>query len=238
MIMGAMDSETDLVFEAAGNERIRIGGFEFAEGPFGSGTLIAAKSLMGMSNSAACVMAGIERFRPDAFIIQGTAGAHDPKLHRGDLVIAESFVNIGRYRSEPAPEGGGVHTECWKPFRTELYDGKAVKKTLALDSDPALLDAVSTVPYSAGRVVCGVHGSGDVWNNEIDRIKQLRETYGSDCEEMEGFAAVQICAAFGIPALGIRVISNSAFYEEETFDESTAADCQRFVLDAARRILG
>lgn len=236
--MGAMDCETDLLFEATGAaERKRVGGFEYAEGAYCGGTLIAAKSLMGMSNSAACAMAGILGFSPDAFIVQGTAGAHAEGLHRGDIVLAERFVNIGRYRSAHAAEGGGVHTDRWDPLNSELFMDGRVVKTLELRSDRFMLETAASAPYDGGRLVRGVHGSGDVWNNEADRIIQLRNIYGSDCEEMEGFAAAQICAAFGVPFLGIRIISNSALHEGEVFDEAYAAGCQRFVLEAARRIL-
>lgn len=43
---------------------------------------------------------------------------------------------------------------------------------------------------------------------------------GSDCEEMEGFAAGQVCKAFGVPFIDIRVLSNSELHPGEEFDKS------------------
>ena len=90
--------------------------------------------------------------------------------------------------------------------------------------------------YTRGRVVEGVIGSANVWNNELDRIAWFHQRYGTSVEEMEGAAAAQICAAYGVPFLCVRVLSNNKT-NGGAYDPTTAADCQRFVLELAAAYL-
>lgn len=43
---------------------------------------------------------GIIKYFPDLIINQGTSGGHDPKLHAGDIVLAEKVINIGAVKTE------------------------------------------------------------------------------------------------------------------------------------------
>ena len=78
-------------------------------------------------------------------------------------------------------------------------------------ADGQLLAAANSVKatYHRGRVVEGVIGSSDVWNSELDRIEQMHREYGTSVEDMETASAAQIASAYGIPFLGIRVVSNN-----------------------------
>ena len=57
--------------------------------------------------------------------------------------------------------------------------------------DGKLLKAAEQVKtkYHTGR---GVIGSGDEWNNQLDRIALLRERYHTAVEDMESAAAAQL----------------------------------------------
>ena len=46
-------------------------------------------------------------------------------------------------------------------------------------------------------------------------------------EEMEAAASAQICAAYGVPFLTVRILSNTAVHGEP-FDERTGEACQKF----------
>ena len=43
---------------------------------------------------------GIIKYFPDLIINQGPSGGHDPKLHAGDIVLAEKVINIGAVKTE------------------------------------------------------------------------------------------------------------------------------------------
>ena len=46
----------------------------------------------------------------------------------------------------------------------------------------------------------------------------------------------QVCKAFGVPFIDIRVLSNSEYYPGEIFDKSYALLCQEFCLDFIEKI--
>lgn len=78
------------------------------------------------------------------------------------------------------------------------------------------------------KIARGILGSADEWNNQIDRIVLLREKYGTTAEEMESAATAQVCQSYGVPFIGIRILSNTIVNHED-YDESVAIDCQKFV---------
>ena len=63
--------------------------------------------------------------------------------------------------------------------------------------------------YTKGRVVEGVIGSSDLWNDEVDRVLALHQTYGTVVEEMETASAAQVAAQLATPFLGVRVVSDN-----------------------------
>ena len=68
-------------------------------------------------------------------------------------------------------------------------------------------------------------GSGDWWNNELDRIAWLHGRFGTMAEEMEAAASAQICQAYGMPFLTVRILSNTAVHGEP-FDERTGSNAR------------
>jgi adenosylhomocysteine nucleosidase len=53
---------------------------------------------------------------------------------------------------------------------------------------------------------------------------------------METASAAQIAAAFHVPFLGIRVVSNN-ITNDGAYDNRTAAACQSYVLDVVRQYI-
>ena len=58
---------------------------------------------------------------------------------------------------------------------------------------------------------------------------RLREQAGEDCEDMESLAAYRICQRFGVPCLGLRVISNNEL-TGEVYRRTVGEDLQDFIL--------
>jgi len=102
-------------------------------------------------------------------------------------------------------------------------------------ADEALLAAARSVSdrYRRGRIVDGVIGSSEIWNSELDRIQQFHDRFGTAAEEMETAAAAQIAGLFGVPFLGIRVVSNN-ITNGGAYDATTGEACQDFVLDVVK----
>ena len=75
--------------------------------------------------------------------------------------------------------------------------------------------------------------SYDSWESRVDNILFLHEKFGSSCEEMETFAAAKVCRIYGVPFLGVRIISNSASNDEEFIPE-TGHECQAVVIEIVK----
>jgi adenosylhomocysteine nucleosidase len=83
----------------------------------------------------------------------------------------------------------------------------------------------------------GVIASGDTWNSELDRIKDLHDRFGTTAEEMEAAAAAQIAGGFQIPFLGIRVVSNN-ITNGEGYDPKVGEACQDYVYEVVKAYIG
>ena len=244
MIQGPMPIEAERLAARLENvEREETGNFIFYIGTLAGHTVVVAKTSKGMENAAAATAVGIERYRPAAVINQGTAGGHDPALQVGDIVLGARVTNIGNLKTADRPAGAGSDPFAWKPMDVMASEGSAgedknAERIRCYEADPALLAAGRSVKdrYTRGRGVEGVIGSANVWNNELDRIAWFHQRYGTSVEEMEGAAAAQICAAYGVPFLCVRVLSNNKT-NGGAYDPTTAADCQRFVLELAAAYL-
>ena len=231
-VIGAMESEISLVIAGIENKSTRrIGGWDFISGTIGEKPVTAVRCFIGMANSAAATALLIENYNPRCVIIQGTCGGHNPLLHRGDIIIGERVIENCRRETSPLGEGEGSRFESSRPIKAQIPCGNTCERASEIFCDSALMEKAKTVPYSKGRLITGCISCGDVFNRERDVLKYLHSVRGSDCEEMEGFAVGQVCKAFGVPFIDIRVLSNSELYPEEEFDESYASQCQEFCLD-------
>lgn len=227
---GAMDAETlYLMNELVHAERVVLGCWKCMRGTLDGIPTVIVRTNQGMANAAASTALAIEQFHPCAVINQGTSGGHAPELHRGDIVIGSRVINMTAVRTPDRARGTGIDMDNAQPrgleiANTEPGDGRKMTEFLP---DTALLEAAKQVAWSEGRVVSGTIGSGDIWNNELDRIHWLHTNWGTMTEEMEAAACAQICAAYEIPFLGVRILSNTALHGE-SFDEATGLACQKF----------
>ena len=120
----------------------------------------------------------------------------------------------------------------------EIFDKTLgqTRKVLDFPCDERLGDAAMKVQTDVyvGR---GVIGSADEWNNQLDRIALLRERYKTAVEDMESAAPAELCLAYGIPFLGIRIISNS-IVTGESFEEAVGVDVQKFAVSFVEQLHG
>ncbi|MBQ0083230.1 MAG: 5'-methylthioadenosine/S-adenosylhomocysteine nucleosidase [Clostridiales bacterium] len=237
MFLCPMDCELSAILSALENpKKENIGCYEYYSGTLCGTPAVAVKTQIGSVNCAAALNIGIMKFSPSYVILQGTAGAHSKDLHRGDIVIAKSIVPIAAYVSSERKKGEGISPDNWFFCGALELKKNELSGRSELLCDSGLIDTAAALPYTAGKKVIGVIGSGDVWNKELDMIEYLNRRFGTLCEEMEGFAAAQICAQYNIPFADIRVISNNEWYPDETFLSESAALCQQFCIELAKKL--
>jgi adenosylhomocysteine nucleosidase len=221
----------------------KSGSFVFYKGKLDGYPVIIAKTGKGMENTAAATAVAIEKYNPAAIINQGTSGGHDPGLHVFDIVLGKRTVNLGSLKTGSLNENEGIEPKNWIPMDLMASEGSAgedpdAEKIRYFKGDEELLAAANAVKdeYEKGKVVEGTIGSADVWNNEVDRINWFHEKFGTSVEEMEGAAGAQIAAAYEVPYLGIRVLSNNKVNGGE-YNPETAEANQAYVLEVLKEYI-
>ncbi|MCG8530793.1 MAG: 5'-methylthioadenosine/S-adenosylhomocysteine nucleosidase [Desulfovibrionales bacterium] len=240
VIQGAMDVETKAMVDQLSNVTEQVfGDWHFFTGELDGYPVVIAKTEIGMTNAAASTLLAIEKFDPAYIINQGTSGGHDPKLHRYDIVLGTTTVNIGAFRTNHGDVKAGVAPEKWIPMSVGFSEDEHSEKGSVLKGDAALLDTAKRVAgaHTKGQVVEGVIGSADQWNRELDRIRWIHEQYGTSVEEMETASAAQVARAYNVPFLGIRILSNSEWHDGETFDPQAGVDCQNYVMTVVKALI-
>ena len=247
MIQGPMPIEAEYFASLLQDVKIEhSGNATFYLGTLNDYPIVVAQTGKGLENTAAATAIGIERYRPIAIINQGTSGGHDPTLHVGDIVLGKRSVNANNFKTARLPSGQGSDPMQWLPMDIMASEGSAGEGEAAVDAekiryyegDATLLAIANAVKpsYKRGKVVEGTIGSGNFWNNELDRIAWLHQHFGTSVEEMETSAAAQVALAYDVPFLGIRVLSNN-ITNDGHYDPTTSVDCQQFVKAVVLRFI-
>jgi adenosylhomocysteine nucleosidase len=233
LVQGAEMTELGPLLAALQNKQEhRVGAWHFWRGTLRGKSAVISLTEVGPMNAAAATALGIERWQPRVILNQGTSGAHDPQLQVRDIVLGVKNVEFNAFKTQPAKDGEGASLDRIVPSTTKMRIGQLENRVgfEMFPSHPQLLEHALSTPYHKGRVLRGVVGSGHQWNREIDRIRWLRKTYGSDVEDMESAYAAAVAYAFEIPFLSVRIVSDSEFHSPE-FIRETGSDCAEFVLD-------
>lgn len=241
VVQGAMKSEIEKLAGRLDNVTIdQVGGWTFWCGTVDGYLVIVSRTLKGGANAAAATAIAIERYNPIAIINQGTAGGHDPSLHLYDIVLGTRAVSLGAFRSPFRQAGAGSNTLDWVPLNLMASDGSAgndptARRAAQFSGDTLLLTVARRVTWrpTRGRVVEGVIGSSDVWNDEIDRITWFHTRYGTSVEDMETASAAQIAGLFHIPFIGIRIVSDNTT-NGDAYEPKTGEACQDYVYQIVR----
>jgi adenosylhomocysteine nucleosidase len=241
VVQGAMPSETEKLASCLDNVAIeKIGGWTFWRGTVDGYPVIVSRTLKGTANAAAATAIAIEHFNPIAIINQGTAGGHEPSLHLYDIVLGNSAVSLGAFRSPYRPAGAGSNALDWVPLNLMASAGSAgndstARRVARFSGDSLLLVVARRAEklHTRGHVVGGVIGSSDMWNDEIDLIGRYHMKYGTSVEDMETASAAQIAGTFHVPFLGIRVVSDNTT-NGDAYDPRTGEACQDYVFQVVK----
>ncbi len=240
IVQGAMNVETDVLVSALTESRdYAAGHWHYVAGKIDGYPVVVNITRCGVENASASTALAIETFHPCALINQGTAGAHDPKLRRGDIVIASDCFNVAAWKALPAKRGEGSDYHNITLLDVNFYDEyENGEEFVFLPADGKLKALALAVKgkYSGGKIVEGRIATSDAWENRVDHILFIHEKFGSSCEEMETFAAAKVCRVYGVPFLGVRIISNSVLTGEEFIPE-IGHDCQKFVIEIVKNYI-
>ncbi|HYO80766.1 MAG TPA: 5'-methylthioadenosine/S-adenosylhomocysteine nucleosidase [Bryobacteraceae bacterium] len=227
LLQAALPEELGPVLEVLTTPAIcEIGPWRFWSGRILGLEVVLSRTDEGPLNAAAATALGLHSFQPQALINYGIAGAHDPALRKGDLIVGTEAVDYSGFRSSSACEGEGIDCGRWAPKPHKIRTGPdTVTPFHRFCSDPALVELARRLPYAGGRVLSGTVGTALQFNLEVDRILWIRKTYGTDTADQETAYAAGVAAAMGVPFMPLRVISDTVFNDpvlEKAFGAQSA----------------
>lgn len=234
LIQGAMQIEIEYLLNKMEDlEKTIIQGYEFYKGKIDNTLVVVSKTNVGLIENAIATYIGITNFKPIAVINQGTAGACSKNIHNYDIVVGEKCININSYITKHKDEGQGSFALDWELLT--FKDGK--DELIELKANENLLSTVlkCSKSYKKGKVKSGIIGSGDVWDNEIDRIKWFNEKYDVLCEDMETISTYSVCNKLNTPVIGIRIISDNELTGEK-YNKNIAIEVQKYVVEIIKTL--
>jgi adenosylhomocysteine nucleosidase len=196
-LIGAMNEEIELLISHM--EQVMESskaGITYREGMFLGKAVVVCKSGVGKVNAAVTTQILIDHFAVEAVIFTGVAGALDPELNIGDIVIS----------SECMQHDMDV-TALGFPRGVIPYEETSV---FAADADLMELATASGNKLFKGRVKQGRVLSGDQFIASREIVSQLHTELEGMCTEMEGAAVAQVCSMNQIPYVVIRSMSDKA----------------------------
>jgi len=213
-IMGAFSEEVARLEEGLKDPQIHsLLGVRFVSGMLNGRRVVIASSGVGKVNAAMTATLLIDHFKPREVVFSGIAGAINPALKPGDIVIAEKTAqhDLGTLTAEGIQLRGARSPVDWE--RNPVYfDAPSGLIALAQESARRItLDKVrSGSEERTPAVVKGIVVTGDVFVVSPSKKEELWKSMKADAVEMEGAAVAQICRQLSVPCLIIRSISDSA----------------------------
>lgn len=204
-IIVAMESEIRDMQEAMEDSfKIHHSGLTFLKGQLHNQEIVLVQSGVGKVNAAMCSQILIDLFKVEALINLGVAGAVDPVLSLGDIVISTDSVQYdmdARAFGHPLGEIPNLDVTFFKADQSLIE--KAEKAAKVLD-----------IKYFKGRVM-----TADLGVNSTALKERLLKEFKGLCVEMEGAAIGQVSMLNQCPYVIIRSISDNA-------DDNQLADYQ------------
>lgn len=196
-LIGAMNEEIELLVSHMTDVRETVkAGITFREGTYFGKDVVVCRTGVGKVNAAVTTQILIDRFGVEAVIFTGVAGALDPELNIGDLVISSECM---QHDMDVTPLGfaRGVIP----------YEEKSI-----FEADSKLVDlaVASGEKLFAGKVKKGRVLSGDQFIASRDAVASLNKELGGTCVEMEGASVAQVCSMNAIPYVVLRSMSDKA----------------------------
>ncbi len=215
-IVAAMHEELSAFLRLLPDEQKQLaGGRDFWVGHLHGQEIVAVLSRIGKVAAATTATALIERFHVDRIVFTGVAGGLAPGVNRGEVVIADSFLQHDLDASPIFPR-----------YEVPLYG------TDRFGTDPVLTSKLAAAVDQAlhgTRVHRGLVVSGDRFVSSAADSKALQLALPDALAvEMEGAAFAQVCSDYSIPFAAVRTVSDRA-------DDEAHGDFLRFIEEVASR---
>jgi len=237
-ILGAFRDEANyLLAQVQDKKEIVIQQVHFTEGILSGRHVVIAQTGMGKVNAAMTTTLMLEHFQPREIIFTGIAGALNPQLLPGDLVIGTRVTYHDYGIIDPDTM---LHRPTHNPFTLKenpLYftcDSQLVGYASRLSNTISLEKIHRNNTDQSPRIITGTIVTGDVFVSSETAAKNLQQQLQADATEMEGAAVAQVCWQQQVPFIVIRSMSDNANNHAHTdivaFYEVAAHNSARFVM--------
>ena len=215
-LVSAMQQELSAVLALLPDERkVVVAGREFWRGHLHGQEVVAVLSRIGKVAAATTATALIEHFGATSIVFTGVAGGLGPGVQRGDVVIAECFLQHDMDASPLFPQ-----------HEVPLYGLAQFPTDVTLTQ--RLADAARAALPGAG-LHRGLIISGDRFVSTTAEALALQARLPQALAvEMEGAAIAQVCHDYGVPYAAVRTISDRA-------DDEAHGDFVSFIEQVASR---
>lgn len=228
-IIGAMTEEINGIINLLTNKEE----FEFGMRTYFIGNLNGIKTVVvfsrwGKVSAAATVSTLILKFNVSEIIFTGVAGAINPELNIGDIVIGKRLIQHDF-------DGRPLIAEFTIPFlnikyfeiRTKQLEiaTKAVKDLINSKNLFSIISEIELQQFgiTQPKLIIGDIASGDkFFANTQEKNVLFEKLPKTVCVEMEGAAVAQVCYEYNIPFTILRTISDTA-------DEKSYIDFPSFI---------
>jgi adenosylhomocysteine/aminodeoxyfutalosine nucleosidase len=224
-IMGAMQEEVEPLL--ANFENINVVEYannKYYEVNYNGLDIVIAYSKIGKVFASLTASTMIEKFGCDTLLFSGVAGAINPDLKIGDLIIANKLcqhdldITAFGHPHGYVPEGK-VFVETSKELRE-------IAKKVASNNEI--------------KVIEGTIATGDQFVHSTDRKDFIETTFKADALEMEGASVAVVCDALDVPFFILRAISDSADmdagFDFDEFLKSSAKVSADYIMQIVKEI--
>ena len=205
----------------------RIKEISFITGKIEGQNCVIVQSGIGKVNSARITQMMIDNFDIEYIMNLGSAGALNPMLKIGDIVIGDELVQhdfditaFGHAKGYITGVGDRVYSD---KYLIEKFE-----------------NAIENLEDRDYEIKTGTIASGDVFCTEIEMKNQIYANFKADCVEMEGAAIAQVSYLNNIPFIVIRSISDTPNGNNAiTFDqfvELASKRCARILKEVLKDI--
>jgi adenosylhomocysteine/aminodeoxyfutalosine nucleosidase len=224
-IMGAMPEEVAPILERLDDvEEVNYAKNKYYKAKYKDIDVVVAYSKIGKVFSTLTAATMLQMFACDVLLFTGVAGAVNPDLKIGDLVVASKLaqhdldITIFGHPHGYVPEG-----------------------SVYVEADRDLIGLSKIVASEMGvSVKEGIIATGDQFIASEERKNFIAKTFKADALEMEGASVAVVCDALGVPFFILRSISDSADMDAgfnfEEFVESSAKVSAEFLMKMVDRL--
>jgi len=219
-IMGAMAEEIEpLLSQVSDIRKTEYAANTYYEANYRGKEVVIAYSKIGKVFASLTATILIEKFGCDRLLFSGVAGAIDPDLDIGDLVIADGLCQ----HDLDITAFGHPH-------------GFVPEGDICIPTDPYLRNVAKEVASKKGiKLKEGIIATGDQFVANIEKKNWIAKIFDAHALEMEGASVAVVCNALNIPFFILRAISDSADmdagFDFDKFLEGSAKVSADFILE-------